>query len=367
VNVLLQHPFLPGQISGVVAYLETLKPKLEAEGACIRILPSATASLRDVKAAVDWADIIHLNSGELRAMLLAKCSGKPIVQEYHFPFWGTWQQSVEDRKLPFGACLKKTVSVVWSHGLGWRLSWNFFKYFGSSCLRLAARIGCAWLADALVVPSQFMARDIRLPLNVKVIPYFLDVDDHEFRTNSDNNPKYSFCFAGRMSSDKGPHLILKAAGMLLKQGLNPRLVFIGDGEFKAEAMKLSSELGLDGFVEWIGKLPRSEVLEYMRQSMVVVVPSQWDDPSPFVMLEAGAMRKPVIGSNRGGIPEVLPQELIFQEDDVAHLAHLMKKLLVNSKERQRLGNACHLAVSRRCSRQNAVIPLLRLYQRVLSG
>lgn len=56
-------------------------------------------------------------------------------------------------------------------------------------------------------------------------------------------------------------------------------------------------------------LERSQVLSAMEKSAMLVVPSLWKEPCPTTVLEAFAMRTPVIATHVGGLPEIIHDEV----------------------------------------------------------
>jgi glycosyltransferase involved in cell wall biosynthesis len=63
---------------------------------------------------------------------------------------------------------------------------------------------------------------------------------------------------------------------------------------------------------------------------VLVAPSRWPENSPNSILEARAARVPVVGSDLGGVAELVQHEadgLLFRVDDPADLARQLQRLL----------------------------------------
>ena len=54
-----------------------------------------------------------------------------------------------------------------------------------------------------------------------------------------------------------------------------------------------------------GRLPKDRLLDLLRRSAVAVVPSTWYENQPMAVLEAMAIGLPVIGSDIGGLPELI--------------------------------------------------------------
>jgi len=109
-------------------------------------------------------------------------------------------------------------------------------------------------------------------------------------------------FVGRLTAEKGIATLLGAAHLL--QGRVP-LTIIGDGPL-AGAVDATSRT-LPG-VRWLGRQPKSKVLELMGQSMALVFPSEWYEPFGLVAIQAFAKGTPVVGAAIGAIPEIVEHE-----------------------------------------------------------
>jgi glycosyltransferase involved in cell wall biosynthesis len=115
-------------------------------------------------------------------------------------------------------------------------------------------------------------------------------------------------FIGRLVTKKGCIHLLRA--MRRVQDLEPlaRLVVVGDGPLRPSLERAAQDLQLH--CEFAGGQPASVVLEWIRQSRLLCIPSVTaaDGDSEglgMVILEAQAMGRPVVGFRTGGIPEAL--------------------------------------------------------------
>ena len=118
-------------------------------------------------------------------------------------------------------------------------------------------------------------------------------------------------FVGRIIEQKGPHLALRAFARIAAAHPAARLVFVGAPWYSrrhespfVEAVRREAS-GVCDRIRFTGYVDHDEMPAYYALADIVCVPSIWDDPSPFVAYEAQAMARPVLGSNRGGIPEIV--------------------------------------------------------------
>jgi len=106
-------------------------------------------------------------------------------------------------------------------------------------------------------------------------------------------------FIGRLSDEKGVDILLKA----MQKVPQAKLKIAGSGSWEAHLKKISSELMLNN-VEFLGAVHGEELQNLIAHSRFIVVPSLWYENFPYVMTETFALGKAIIGSDKGGIPEM---------------------------------------------------------------
>lgn len=110
-----------------------------------------------------------------------------------------------------------------------------------------------------------------------------------------------FLFAGRLSPEKGV-LELLAAWESLPPGSLGHLTLAGDGPLRSRASDFAASRS---DVHYAGNVAAPRLRELMREAAAVVVPSTFDEICPMVAIEALANARPVLGSDRGGLPFVI--------------------------------------------------------------
>jgi glycosyltransferase involved in cell wall biosynthesis len=118
-------------------------------------------------------------------------------------------------------------------------------------------------------------------------------------------PPGSFVFCGRLVSDKGCDLAIRALAEVRRANRAATLTIIGDGPEKGPLMQLAQALGVSDAVTFTGALPFREVAARLRAHRCTVVPSIWEEPFGIVVLEGLASGCEVIVTDRGGLPEAL--------------------------------------------------------------
>ncbi|HHT9137263.1 MAG TPA: glycosyltransferase family 4 protein [Candidatus Wunengus sp. YC60] len=108
--------------------------------------------------------------------------------------------------------------------------------------------------------------------------------------------------AGRLVPVKGHTYLIAALDQVRKEIPNIRLVFLGDGELKDELLRHTKILGLENHVRFLGM--RNDVPEIISCSDLFALPSI-NEGFGVVLLEAMAMKCPIVATNVGGVPEVV--------------------------------------------------------------
>ncbi|MEJ2628680.1 MAG: glycosyltransferase family 4 protein, partial [bacterium] len=115
----------------------------------------------------------------------------------------------------------------------------------------------------------------------------------------------------------------------MKQVRSSRLVLVGEGPERPKLEEFISQNQIPN-VTFTGYKQGDELRAILAKAKFVVMPSEWYENAPFVIYESFAMGKPVIGSDLGGIPELIEHGktgLIFKARNVEMLAAKINFLL----------------------------------------
>lgn len=152
-----------------------------------------------------------------------------------------------------------------------------------------------------------------------------------------NNKKVNFMYAGRLLKQKGVSNILSAFTDLEKKHDNIRLLIAGDGpeydEYKSTYKSCN--------IEFLGKLDYQELLKYYAKTDVFLYPPLWPEGLPTAILEAGLMKCAVIGTNQGGIKEIIKngENGIIVKETKKDLQTAMESLINDDELRKKYSNA----------------------------
>lgn len=148
-------------------------------------------------------------------------------------------------------------------------------------------------------------------------------------------------FLGRLSSEKGFDLGLKAFSFLKREGSNAELLIVGEGNERPFLEHLTDGLGLRDSVRFMGALlrDREAVFETINRSTFVVMPSIFE-AFGLTALESMRMGRPVIASRVGGLGEIITDGktgLLFPPQDPLALYNAMRHLLDHPKLTKEMG------------------------------
>jgi glycosyltransferase involved in cell wall biosynthesis len=128
---------------------------------------------------------------------------------------------------------------------------------------------------------------------------------------------------------KGHDVLLRALHRLVADGLDVTAVVVGGGRRHGELVELGRSLELAGRVSFTGAIhDRARIVELLDSSSVFALPSRTEG-LPRALLEAMARALPAVGSDIGGIPELLDPRMLVRVDDERALAESIRTLLLD--------------------------------------
>lgn len=143
-------------------------------------------------------------------------------------------------------------------------------------------------------------------------------------------------YAGRLQPAKGVETVLAAMARLHGEGRAVRLDLAGTGPQEAALRERAAGLP---FLRLHGHLPQQGLSDLMQDSDLLVVPSLWAENSPGVLIHALSQGLPALGSDVGGIPELIvagENGLLLPPGDVAAWEAALRGLAQDGDARARL-------------------------------
>lgn len=173
---------------------------------------------------------------------------------------------------------------------------------------------------------------------------------------------------GRLCEQKGQPLLLEAAHKLTIRGVAFELVLAGDGEMRAEIERLIARYQLQTVVHVTGWISSDEVRAELLAARALVLPS-FAEGLPVVIMEAMALRRPVISTFVAGIPELVvagEHGWLVPAGDADALADAMQSCLDASDEiLAELGERAHSRVTERHDIDNEASKLIVQFQEAI--
>jgi len=216
---------------------------------------------------------------------------------------------------------------------------------------------------AIISPSTFLAGVLeRDGIKVDHILRSFVPDTRELV--GERKPGKSLLYFGLLEKQKGVLTLLEAFDRSRKDH-DFDLWIVGEGSLKDRIRSKVNELKLSDRVKVPGFTPLEGIAPILRESAAVVVPSENYENAPLAVLEAFSSGVPVIGSDIGGLPEILGPEsgsVVFPPGDVNRLAEIMRNLW-NQK-----GNLTELGRLARTTYERDFHPSVHLkkYMRIVS-
>lgn len=273
-------------------------------------------------AVIERPDIIHAHSPSLNGMPAVSAGRKlgiPVVYEVR-AFW-------EDAAVDHGTFAEGS------------LKYRISKHLETCLFRDAAALFT--ICEGL--KTDMVGRGIRAD-KITIIPNCVDADafapipyDEKIAEQLGVKGKRVFGFIGSFYNYEGLELLLESFGRALAKGMDACLLLVGGGPEHEAVSRRAGEMGLLGPVIITGKVPHEEVNRYYSVIDLLVYPRLsmrlTELVTPLKPLEAMAMGKVVVGSDVGGIKELVTHGhdgFLFPAGDVDALARLLVELAVRN-------------------------------------
>ena len=173
-------------------------------------------------------------------------------------------------------------------------------------------------------------------------------------------------FIGRLSKQKDPELLIKAAS-----GLSPDLIkqieisIIGSGP---KAGLLNNLVGQNKnlFVKIISNVARYKSMGMLKDSDIFVLSTNWEG-LPYSVLEAMSAGLPVVATNVGGISEAVDSScgFLIKRGDVIGLQQALTKLISDKNLRQTMGESARKIAVGKFSLQKMLMETEKTYKSLL--
>lgn len=142
---------------------------------------------------------------------------------------------------------------------------------------------------------------------------------------------------------KAPDIAIKSIFTLKKKGVKANLIWLGKGKYMDDMKELAIDLGVSSQVQFLGAVTSQEVLDYIDTSDIFLLLSRTEG-LPRAMIEAMSRGIPCIGTNIGGIPELLDPYFLVPVDSPDSVSDKILYLL-NKNEEYKKNSERNIAIS----------------------
>jgi glycogen(starch) synthase len=183
-------------------------------------------------------------------------------------------------------------------GKRWVISHNDYSFFNKKGFLAKLKSRLLTFATKNIAVSKSIAKNLKIPS--LVIPNCYD--ESIFRIYADEQRQFDFVFLGRLVTQKGCELLLKACKQLNRPFT---LNIIGVGVEKANLEKLTDELGLSNNVTFRGLMVKEELARMLNRHSTMIIPSIEEEGFGMVALEGMACGCKIIAANAGGLADAV--------------------------------------------------------------
>ncbi len=213
--------------------------------------------------------------------------------------------------------------------------------------------------DIFISPSKFLMNKVREMGFIKKIVYLPNFVDLEKYKPSYDFKNRTIIYFGRLSKEKGIDTFISAV-----KNLNVVLKIVGSGLYED---KLKNRVKVENIsnVYFLGYKEERELIDIVRKSSFVVIPSECYENNPMSVLESFVIGKPVVGARIGGIPELVidgKTGVTFESGNAQDLREKINYLLANPKIVVEMGRNAREFVEKNFSSEKHYKKLMRIYR-----
>ncbi len=182
--------------------------------------------------------------------------------------------------------------------------------------------------------------------------------------------KNSIFFGGWIQPNKGVHVLLEAFALVIKKIPSAKLYLLGmeaNESYSAKINGIIEKYHLSKNILRFGRVDRKDFYRMMEQANVVVIPEQWENMSPVILLESMSRGKAVVASDLGGIPEFVSEGktgFLAKYDSPKSFAAKIVKILSDPELASMMGNNAKLAFKKVFNEDSIYSGLREVYDEV---
>jgi phosphatidylinositol alpha-1,6-mannosyltransferase len=163
---------------------------------------------------------------------------------------------------------------------------------------------------------------------------------------------------------KGIEYLIRAVPLVLEKVPNALFIIGGDGSLRSFHESLARRLGVSASIIFTGRIPESELPQFYAACDVFAIPSIVE-AFGLVTTEAMACGKPVIGTDVGGIPDIIEDGVtgfLVKPRDSNALAQKIILILSSPELRKKMGEAGRESVEKKFNIKERAEKIIKLYE-----
>jgi len=274
-------------------------------------------------------DIVHLHTmNQVTPSALFLLKNFPTVMTLHGP-----EPFLNKLLIWFlhTSCLKHNIYDKKDLNILGKLTYFYFNFIQKTFYKLGFKN-----VDIFISPSEYIQNIAETYISPIIhLPSFIELLKFQELKNN-----YNLLFVGRLEKFKGVEFLIKALPVIIKVFPQTTLTIIGDGPYKNELINLTKTLYLENYIQFKGWVENKKLDTYYGKASIVVIPSICPENFPFVCTEAMSAGRPVIGTNLGGIPEIIDDGVngyLVEPNNPEQIAEKVVKLFSEEKLLTELG------------------------------
>ena len=217
--------------------------------------------------------------------------------------------------------------------------------------------------DLLIAPSKFMQAKLAEwgieAKKIKQLYYSLDLE----KSGQETELGQDLLYFGRLNKEKGLETLLAA----MKDLPEINLKIVGEGPEQDFLTQYIKDNNLKN-IELLGYKSGEELRNIIKSARFVVVPSIWYENNPLAILEAFSLGKPVLGSDLGGIPELVQENktgFLFEAGNASQLKDKIKANYQQLELIKQMGQNAKNFVAQNCAPEYHGQQIVKFYQNLI--
>lgn len=201
------------------------------------------------------------------------------------------------------------------------------------------------------------------PEKITTVPNLIHSNDEFISSDEDE----FIVFVGRFYETKGIDVLIKAMKIVVQTLPQLKLKVIAGGNGK-KYEKMVQDYNLEKNITFMGRLPREEVFKYLDKAKCSIVPSQ-AEAFGYVVIEAFSVKTPVIGTDTGGISEIIDDNvngMLFPVSDEKILADKIILMMKNEELREKCAHNAYITFKKKYELDNNIQKVTGVLQKLLS-